>query len=588
MTGGAALAVLLVLALPLLGLRTQVADERFLPAGNEARVTEAVMRVRFPALATSPIVVVADTDRRGAALDGFEHQLRSLHGVTAVLAQIDPLGRTRPAVLLVSTSGGEQGPVAVDGGAADPGLARGLRGADRWAGVAADRLVRSLGHRLPIVFGFVFGATLVLLWLFTGSVVLPIKAVLMNLLSIGATLGVTVWAFQQAHLAGVLGFTSTGTLELTVPVMIFLFAFGLSMDYEVFLLGRIKEEYDAHGDNDRAVAVGLQRVGRLVTSAAVLIVLVLGVAAATGTMLANQSFAFGLATAVIIDATIVRSVLVPSAMSLMGQLNWWSPPILRRLHERLGVTEVGAGTGPRSTWSWSRRRPAGRRTPSTSPRRKRMRRRRDVRAPREPRSTAAAGQSGAPSGRAGTAGVRLLRTGHRAGGQVSRQGPPGDVRTGEVTPRRAHRWDDLVGASAVARMPTSVIACLDWYDDNRRSSHARYLQLDVAALILAAAVPASAALNAPVAVPGVLGAFVTLVVGLRQLLRPHDDWIRNSRTLVRMQAEVVAWNEQVDPYHTGDQDRLLVARIEDIVASETADWRDLRSTVEEPEDTPST
>ena len=336
-------AVLLVLALPLLGLRTQVADERFLPAGNEARVTEAVMRVGFPALATSPIVVVADTDRRGAALDGFEHQLRSLHGVTAVLAQIDPLGRTRPAVLLVSTSGGEQGPVAVT-------VVRRIRGLHAGFGVLtggpASQLIdssRSLGHRLPIAFGFVFGATLVLLWLFTGSVVLPIKAVLMNLLSIGATLGVTVWAFQQAHLAGVLGFTSTGTLELTVPVMIFLFAFGLSMDYEVFLLGRIKEEYDAHGDNDRAVAVGLQRVGRLVTSAAVLIVLVLGVAAATGTMLANQSFAFGLATAVIIDATIVRSVLVPSAMSLMGQLNWWSPPILRRLHERLGVTEVGAG-----------------------------------------------------------------------------------------------------------------------------------------------------------------------------------------------------------------------------------------------------
>ena len=167
---------------------------------------------------------------------------------------------------------------------------------------------------------------------------------------------------------------------------------------------------------------------------------------------------------------------------------------------------------------------------------------------------------------------------------MSRQGPPGDVRTGEVTPRRAHRWDDLVGTVGGRPDADQRDPRLDWYDDNRRSSHARYLQLDVAALILAAAVPASAALNAPVAVPGVLGAFVTLVVGLRQLLRPHDDWIRNSRTLVRMQAEVVAWNEQVDPYHTGDQDRLLVARNEDIVASETADWRDLRSTVEEPED----
>ena len=180
---------------------------------------------------------------------------------------------------------------------------------------------------------------MILLWLFTGSVVLPVKAVIMNLLSITATFGVVVWAFQDGHLGGILGFSSIGALELTAPVMIFLFAFGLSMDYEVFLLGRIKEEHDRTGDNDLAVRVGLQRVGRLVTSAALLIVTVLGVAAVTGSMLANKTFAFGLAVAVVIDATIVRSVLVPAAMTLMGNTNWWSPAPLRRLHARIGIDE---------------------------------------------------------------------------------------------------------------------------------------------------------------------------------------------------------------------------------------------------------
>ena len=196
--------------------------------------------------------------------------------------------------------------------------------------------------RLPIAFGVIAVATFVLLFLMTGSIAVPVKALVMNVLSLGASFGGLVWVFQDGNLSGLLGFEPLGAVDLFMPVLIFIFAFGLSMDYEVFLLARIKEAYDELGDNDAAVAVGLQRTGRIITSAAFLIVTVFA-GFAMGEVLGIKQLGFGLALAVIVDATIVRSLLVPATMRLLGDRNWWAPRPLRRLHERFGISESGGG-----------------------------------------------------------------------------------------------------------------------------------------------------------------------------------------------------------------------------------------------------
>ena len=196
-----------------------------------------------------------------------------------------------------------------------------------------------LSARLPIAGAMVVLATLVLLFLMTGSIVVPIKAVIMNILSLCASFGAMVWIFQEGHLSGVLGFDSVGALDLWMPVLILIFAFGLSMDYEVFLLSRIKEVHDETGDNDLAVAVGLQRSGRIITSAAALIVVVFA-GFATGEVLAVKQLGVGLAIAVIVDATLVRGLLVPATMKLLGERNWWAPAPLRRFHDRYGLHEA--------------------------------------------------------------------------------------------------------------------------------------------------------------------------------------------------------------------------------------------------------
>ena len=167
---------------------------------------------------------------------------------------------------------------------------------------------------------------------------MPIKAILMNILSLGATLGTLVWVFQDGHLAGLLGVDPPGSLDVVMPLIVFVFAFGLSMDYEVFLLARIREAWEETGDNDRAVALGLQRSGRIITSAALLIVIVLAGFAA-GEMMAIKQLGLGLAVAVVVDATVVRMLLVPATMKLMGRWNWWAPAPLARLHARIGLRE---------------------------------------------------------------------------------------------------------------------------------------------------------------------------------------------------------------------------------------------------------
>ncbi|BCJ32993.1 membrane protein [Actinocatenispora thailandica] len=200
----------------------------------------------------------------------------------------------------------------------------------------------ALMSRLPAAGAIVAIATLVLLFLFTGSVVLPVKAIVLNILSLTATFGAMVFVFQDGHLGALVGHPiTTGYLDMTVPVLMFCIAFGLSMDYEVFLLSRIREQYLRTGDNTAAVGTGLQRTGRLITAAALLIALVL-VAFGTSQVAMLKMLGIGLALAVLVDATLVRGVLVPAFMRLLGAANWWAPGPLRWLHERVGLAESEA------------------------------------------------------------------------------------------------------------------------------------------------------------------------------------------------------------------------------------------------------
>ncbi|MBN2622831.1 MAG: MMPL family transporter, partial [Acidimicrobiales bacterium] len=196
----------------------------------------------------------------------------------------------------------------------------------------------SLFSRLPLALGLIAAITAVLLFLMFGSVVIPLKAIVLNLLSLSATFGAMVWIFQDGHLAGVLDFTPTGGVAAAMPILMFCVAFGLSMDYEVFLLSRIKEEHDHGADNVTSVAVGLERTGRIVTAAAVLIAVVF-LAFVTGRVSFIKMFGLGLTVAVIMDAFLIRGTLVPAFMRLAGDWNWWAPAPLRRVHARWGIRE---------------------------------------------------------------------------------------------------------------------------------------------------------------------------------------------------------------------------------------------------------
>ncbi len=182
-------------------------------------------------------------------------------------------------------------------------------------------------------------ATFILLFLMFGSILVPVKALVLNTLSLTATFGAMVWIFQEGNGSGLLDFTPTGLTDTTTPILMFCIAFGLSMDYEVFLLSRIKEEHDRTGDNETAVALGLERTGRIVTAAALLLSVTF-LAFATSGITFIKLFGLGLAMAVLMDATIVRATLVPAFMKLAGEANWWAPKPLKRLQERFGLHEV--------------------------------------------------------------------------------------------------------------------------------------------------------------------------------------------------------------------------------------------------------
>jgi RND superfamily putative drug exporter len=186
--------------------------------------------------------------------------------------------------------------------------------------------------------GFVVAATYLVLFLLLGSVILPLKAVLMNFLSISASFGALVWIFQDGHLASQLNFTPS-SIDPTLPVIMFCIVFGLSMDYEVLLLSRMQEEYNRTHDNRHAVAEGLERIGRLITGAAAIMVGVF-LAFSLADVVIIKAIGLGMAIAVAIDATLVRALVVPATMRLLGDLNWWAPRPLARLYRRLGLGEA--------------------------------------------------------------------------------------------------------------------------------------------------------------------------------------------------------------------------------------------------------
>ncbi len=199
-------------------------------------------------------------------------------------------------------------------------------------------LIDSIGAHLPWMALIVVVVMLVLLFLAFGSVVLPIKAVVMNAVSIVASFGVVTWIFQDGNLSNMLGFTSPGFLDVTQPILMLGILFGLSMDYEVFLLSRVREEWDRTHDNTTAVAVGLQRSGSIITSAALLLAVVIGGFATSGIVFIKM-IGVGMLVAVLIDATVVRALLVPATMRLLGGANWWAPGPLRRWWDRHGIRE---------------------------------------------------------------------------------------------------------------------------------------------------------------------------------------------------------------------------------------------------------
>ena len=215
-----------------------------------------------------------------------------------------------------------------------------LRSLVKVGGSAAQRVDTNTAiySRLPLALAIIATTTFILLFLMFGSVVVPAKALVLNVLSLTATFGAMVWIFQEGHLSGLLGFTPTGTIDAGTPILMFCIAFGLSMDYEVFLLSRIKEEHDAGRSNVDSVAIGLERTGRIVTAAALLIAVVF-IAFATSQVAFLKLFGIGLALAVLMDAFVIRGTLVPAFMRLAGDANWWAPAPLRRLHARIGISE---------------------------------------------------------------------------------------------------------------------------------------------------------------------------------------------------------------------------------------------------------
>ena len=362
----AGITFLLALGVPFLSVEWGVPDDRVLPESAEVRRQADILRSDFDSSEGDafPIIVTGGVD--DASITDYAAAVSQTPGVARVdsavgrfvqganviddgaLVQFDPTASASgdatwfnvvPDVEPISPAAER---MVEDVRAITSPFAETLVGGTSAGLVDSKAAIFSLG---PYAAGIIVVATFVLLFLMFGSLLVPVKAIVLNALSLTATFGLMVWVFQEGNGADLLGFTATGLTDISMPILMFCVAFGLSMDYEVFLLSRIKEEYDRTGDNDLAVVIGLERTGRLVTAAALLLSITFFAFATSGVTFIKL-FGLGLAVAVLVDAFIVRSTLVPALMKLAGDWNWWAPRPLRRLHERFGISETPPAEQP--------------------------------------------------------------------------------------------------------------------------------------------------------------------------------------------------------------------------------------------------
>jgi uncharacterized membrane protein YdfJ with MMPL/SSD domain len=332
-TAAASAALLIALGIPFLGIEFTSVDAQVLPTSASARQVDDTLRADFAPFRDTPVTLAVN----GSAADAER--------MTDAAARVPGAAAITPPVQL------QGGVWALNVVSAAPPLAkesqqlvedlRALEGDALVTGFTADYidLQDSLGDHLPLFLAIVAAVTLVVLFLMTGSIVLPLKQVLMNALGLSAVFGILVLIFQDGRFEGLLGYTSPGGLASTQMLFLFAVVFGLSTDYGVFLLSRIKEARDGGYSDSEAVAVGLERTGRIVTAAALLFSIAIG-AFVTSQIVFIKELGLGTALAVLIDATIIRALLVPSLMQLLGRWNWWAPAPLRRLHARVGLSEA--------------------------------------------------------------------------------------------------------------------------------------------------------------------------------------------------------------------------------------------------------
>jgi uncharacterized membrane protein YdfJ with MMPL/SSD domain len=337
--------VLLALGIPFLGIKFTSPDAQILPKQHSARQVDDVLRAEFPPFRDSPIRILVEGGRGGSAAAAAQ--------LTRELDRIGGIGEVQPPRRLAN------GDRLIQAISEEPYISAGsrdtvqaIRDLPEPAGTtvavtgATAHFIdfqHSLSRHLPVAFAIIVVSTILVLFLMTGSVVLPVKQLLMNMLTLSAVFGILVWVFQDGRLEGPLGYRSQGALEQTMPILLFAVAFGLSTDYGVFLLSRIKEARDSGIENNEAVAVGLERTGRIVTAAALLFSIAIGAFATSEIVFIKQN-GLGTALAVLIDALVIRTLLVPSLMALLGNWNWWAPRFLRRLYWRFGLSE----SAPRS------------------------------------------------------------------------------------------------------------------------------------------------------------------------------------------------------------------------------------------------
>ncbi|MFI5479361.1 MMPL family transporter [Streptomyces rubiginosohelvolus] len=328
---------LLLLGLPFLGVKFGTADDRQLPASAESRVVQEHIRDGFPGSPGGGLEVLVEGQGSRADHADLKARIEQLPGVLRVEGPVAEGPAAYYSVLPKGEAVGEETQQLVRDLRAVPSASSLDVSVTGTAAVLVDSK-DSIADRLPWALAIIVVATLLVVFLLTGSVLIPLQAVVLNALSLTAMFGAVVWVFQDGNLSGLLAFTSTGDIETTLPVLMFCVAFGLSMDYGVFLISRIKEEYDRTGDHEHSVTFGLRHTGGLITAAAVILAVVM-VAIGTSRVTNTKMLGLGIALAVLMDAMVVRSLLVPAVMKLMGRSTWWAPAPLRAFHRRFGLSE---------------------------------------------------------------------------------------------------------------------------------------------------------------------------------------------------------------------------------------------------------